>query len=38
MKGMKNLPKFQKNNDYTAENVFDYLYHQKDCNLVGIDL
>ena len=35
---MKNLLKCQKNNHYTTENILDYLYHQNNYKLVGIDL
>ena len=27
-----------RNNDYTTENLLDYLYHQKYYKLIGIDL
>ena len=35
---MKNLLKCQKNNHYTTGNILDYLYHQNNYKLVGIDL
>ena len=27
-----------RNDDYTTGNLLDYLYHQKYCKLIGIDL
>ena len=27
-----------RNNDYTTGNLLDYLYYQKYCKLIGIDL
>ena len=27
-----------RNNDYTTGNLLDYLYRQKYCKLIGIDL
>ena len=35
---MKNLAKYQEIKDYTMENLFDYLYHQKCFKIIGIDL
>ena len=32
------LVKMSRNNDYTTENLLDYLYHQKYYKLIGIDL
>ena len=32
------LIEMSRNNDYTTENLLDYLYHEKYCKLIGINL
>ena len=32
------LAKMSRNDNYTTANLVDYLYHQKHCILIGIDL
>ena len=34
----KKIIKMSKNNDYTTENLLDYLYHQKHYKHINIDL
>ena len=38
LEAYENFFEMWRNNGYTAENLLDYLYHQKYYKLIGIDL